>query len=1061
VIPRLKDAVELTELASKVYANLDPQAYVGRLAPSLGLVMQKDLEIADVSISSEFLDPILFLSATHLREAIIDALRTVNSALQSLGGATVLSLTHAMGLGKTHFLTLLYHLYLNVPQIWDKVMNALPDTCDVLTKRANYRVDVAGKTLIIPIDLKYMPLNLSPYEALIEFMKKVLEKKRTLLERDIPRSKIDELYNAMSELINYQPKDASKKLCEILTGFGVVIPVLIIIDELYASIFEAAQGASEEYVDSLRNVLIFVSALVDELQGKEPVILVYASAQQDVERWSRIRGLKGEKKIELLKEAVNFFEDRMQRFSVRSVGDVSEDEALRIAKKRILRLKAPLNNILRREELTKLGEAIAKVIGEHQAKRFVEGLEEAYPFSPMYKEFVRKIVAPAYSREFSNVQHLRDLIKISSTVLGRAIDEDSWLVSIAHIEHDDFKHILDSQCAKEWQRNVMTWQKYIEERVQDLGEAKMLRGAIRSVYVKSVTDNIMDLIEMLSMKPENMTRDAIERRALSQRDLLLSLMGFVELDEFQKYQKVIDELERVPFIHMIDRSEGRYFLASLFSNPLQLISSTCEEELKRLKDEGGRLKVKEALDYVKRAFQQYALVSELRERVRGFEFVDDISVFDDERFLDLLNGRGVFTILTISPVSIAEELLVKGRRFDEVVKKIKEALEKNKSKIKYLNMFAIVIPRVDKEEEIERLVNSLVEIRASEKVLEMYRKSDVLDSTIRREIEQRKNLINILKQPEEMLRRIITDIMMAFKDRLQKFAQELTNRAVQNFASDLLNTFETIITYDPIKGSIGEQSIRVRQEGQIIGLKEVIASLPVWIVETVKGKLRIAGLESIRNELINWVKKVVRDSEVVGEELMNSGEYRCKINTIKEGLVRGWPDVPIKPLSLEAIEGALKSFEKGNGVEGRLIDVEYEKLKLVEVFVKGEDFVIKRVEVLRPPRPGPQIPMAKGFKILNRDGACTFLYAFHSNEWLKENVRRLRIELQLKEGTISVKGLGEKLLDLAKPLANYLERHRNEIESCIIEVQLSKETEEKEVSSQLTKLGLKYDELIL
>jgi predicted AAA+ superfamily ATPase len=103
MVVRLKDAVKLSDLASKVYKNLEPGKYVGNLAPSLGLVIQRDLGIASVEISNEFLDPVIFLSFTHFREPVKEALKTINTALQRGGEGIVLSLTHAMGLGKTHF----------------------------------------------------------------------------------------------------------------------------------------------------------------------------------------------------------------------------------------------------------------------------------------------------------------------------------------------------------------------------------------------------------------------------------------------------------------------------------------------------------------------------------------------------------------------------------------------------------------------------------------------------------------------------------------------------------------------------------------------------------------------------------------------------------------------------------------------------------------------------------------------------------------------------------------------------------------------------------------------
>jgi predicted AAA+ superfamily ATPase len=104
VVVRLNDAVRLTDLADKVYKNLEPEKYVGKLAPSLGLIVQRDLGIADVEVSEEFLNPVTFLLFTYFREPVKEALRSINEALQGRGeNSVVFPLTHAMGLGKTHF----------------------------------------------------------------------------------------------------------------------------------------------------------------------------------------------------------------------------------------------------------------------------------------------------------------------------------------------------------------------------------------------------------------------------------------------------------------------------------------------------------------------------------------------------------------------------------------------------------------------------------------------------------------------------------------------------------------------------------------------------------------------------------------------------------------------------------------------------------------------------------------------------------------------------------------------------------------------------------------------
>jgi hypothetical protein len=192
-------------------------------------------------------------------------------------------------------------------------------------------------------------------------------------------------------------------------------------------------------------------------------------------------------------------------------------------------LKRPLDKIL--EKFNEVKEVLANIVGQDIARAFVGKLKTTYPFSPIYEEFVRKLVVPAYGGDFSNAQHLRDLIKISSSVLGRAInDEESTLVSIAHIEHDDIKHALQEDAAKLWWSNIMTWNNYINNRYQDPKEKKALTYAVRSIYVKSVTDNVLDLLNMLQ-KLEMLDRETILRRALHQKGSYSIPGRVVETDE--------------------------------------------------------------------------------------------------------------------------------------------------------------------------------------------------------------------------------------------------------------------------------------------------------------------------------------------------------------------------------------------------------------------------------------------------------------------------------------------------------------------------------------------------
>jgi hypothetical protein len=1052
MIPRLRDVVELSELASKVYTRLNPQEYVGMLAPSLGLIVRGDLDIDKVRISDEFLDPITFLSTTYFSDTIKDTLRMVNTALQRVGAPVVLRLTHAMGRGKTHFLVLLYHLYLNIPFMLDKLTESQQDIYEILTVDTSYKVDVARKTLIIPIDLMHIPTGYMPYDALMVIMGKVFERKRGLLVKEgIPEREFNEFTKILRELNKYKPLDAARKFSEALSRLGITIPILIVIDELYAGVLKSL-GASSEYNDSLESVLRFISNLVEELRAKQPVVVVYASALQDEQRWivekNRVTaGLRG---------AVEFFEDRMGRYSPASMRDISIDEALWIVKKRVLRLKFVQDLILK--DVNKLRDTLSQIVETHDVEKFIDELKSAYPFSPTYKELVAKLVVPVYSVEFRYAQHLRDLIKVSSDVLNRALqDEESYLVSLAHVEHEDIKHLLDPLSANEWKVNVESWRKYVDlfrGKARDPAEVKMLEGAIRAVYVKSVTDNIWDLIRMSSVNPDHLSREDIERRALHQRRLILSLVGLVDVSKLGVYQRVLTELDNIPFIHSAERSDGRYYYASLIGNPIQILNNIREGELRRLRDEKGELKVKEALEYLSEVFKEYALVSQFRHKEwqLNFEFVK-LDSFDSGTFLNNLD-RDTFTALVISPIDVAEKLLIGGTSFEDLIREIKSSLETNKNKIRYLNMFAVIIPYLD-EGALSRLVESLAEIKASEVVVEMLKKPEGVDKLAEEIVEQRRTLKDMLRRegrPEEELRHIMADTLITLRRRIEDFAKQLANAAVQNFTSDLISIFKKIITYDPCTGQFEIKDIRVGSREGVYELGNVFASLPIWMSDAVKGLLKVADASGIRSQLIEWIKRDVRRKEV-RENLVKYGEFRYDINIIVEALARGWCDIPIKPISIDRIEVAIKAL---NGSKIPVDDVE---LKIIEIAVEDKYIVLKVIGI--PPLPPPSPPGVEGFKVLDIDDTITFLSALPKRDrWLTSNTRNIHVIIHLKpegqsEDRIDISGSVDRISEFVDPVIRYLNRFRDDVGRCELEVRLNRKIEKREVVQKLSSIGLK------
>jgi hypothetical protein len=1076
-VVRLKDAARLTDLADKIYKNLEPGKYVGNLAPSLGLIVQRDLGIADVEVSEEFLNPVTFLLFTYFREPVKEALRSINEALQGGGKSSVVfSLTHAMGLGKTHFLTILYHLYLNVPEQWENIRNysaqkpGLQELVKTL-EEVKYDVNVAKRTLLIPIDLKYRPIKLTRYEALFEYLKRIIERKETWLKQAmISEEGLAELKDLLGNLSSEKdPVQAANKLVMVLDKHSIRLPILILVDELYASAIEAILGKSEEEADDLIKVLVFISSLIDNLEGKQPAVLVYASAQQDIQSWNNIEVLVKEnwpESLRLLKTTVDHFKNRMQRFSMKSVGEVTEEEALEIVKKRIVEFEAPLDKIL--EKFNEVKEVLANIVGQDIARAFVEKLKTTYPFSPIYEEFVRKLVVPAYGGDFSNAQHLRDLIKISSSVLGRAInDGESTLVSIAHIEHDDIKHVLQEEAARLWWSNIMAWNNYINNRYQNPGEKKALTYVVRSIYVKSVTDNVLDLLNMLQ-KLEMLDRETILRRALHQRDLILSLAGVVETDELSKLPGILDELENVPYMHVIYRDDDRYYLTSFISNPLQMIGNIVNEILEGLRDQKGELDIEKAVKYLREKLGEYKLVAQFKEEASlnlSFEFIS-LEDFNNNEFVKYIDNSK-FTVLLISPLEMAEKVLLGKERTENIINKIKQSLEQNKNNINNLNMFAVVVPIVEKES-LEKIIRSLANIEASERALKAFTNSEVLNSFASQEIERRKDLKDYMAMKgytEEQLRQIIISAITTLKKGLESVAQQLASTAVQDFVSEYISLFKKVISYDPGSESIVDKGLAVKAEGESKDLEKAIASAHIWIANAIMANLNVKREQDIRAQLVSWIEGELLKSEEVQKKLQEEDSYKLNIDAVKELLIKGDSKIPIKPRSIQEIEVAIRGLS-GIIIESKnLGDIELEVVK-----DKDNYLILKRVKKLIP---SPSQSPPRGVKVFatsNINAVTTFLSLLNTNtpsivqqEQLFEKIRSVSVqaELELEEqktekstAVINFKGSIGALLELAEPLMKYFNRHRNNIKQCNLLVELASEIDEKTVRQWINNIGI-------
>jgi len=331
-VPVLSDAVEPSDFVF-AYKDLDVGSYVGRLAPSLGLIIIHKLYEPTAAISKEFVDCELFLGMTEL-SPFIDALKIVNKALQASSGAVTLSLTHEMGFGKTHFEALLFHLYTEVPKRWKTIASkpVLEDAIQKLTEKCLYKVDVADKTFVLALDLKTIPQLMDPYDALFENCARIIEKYK------VAEKGASEF---IRNLKNVEPERAAIELAKFIKRTGVTTPFLILLDEVYARVFETAEGGDRKQIQNLINLIIFLTSFIDAIKEYSPVVLVYASAQQDINRWDGLARLEEElakqnPAVANLILTVKHFKERAAREEMVSVRHMTKDEAVDVVLKRLI-----------------------------------------------------------------------------------------------------------------------------------------------------------------------------------------------------------------------------------------------------------------------------------------------------------------------------------------------------------------------------------------------------------------------------------------------------------------------------------------------------------------------------------------------------------------------------------------------------------------------------------------------------------------------------------------------------------------------------------------------------
>ena len=994
-IPYLSEIVEPSDFVF-AYKDLDVSNYIGRLAPSLGLVIRDKLYRPVGLVAREFTDCEIFIGITDLNPPFLEALKAVNRALRSSQGTITLPLTQEMGFGKTHFETLLFHLYTEVPKKWASLTQKveLEDRIEKLVQDGAYDKTVADETIVFPLDLKTLPDSLDPYVALFENCVRLIRRYKRIGDDE-------NLLEKIRNLSKTEPKRAAADLAKIFKMAGGPTRVLVILDELYACAFETASGGDAEQINSLNNLMIFLTSFVDELKDFSPVVIVYASAQQDINRWKdpgvRTQLKKRKSEAALLVSTIDHFEDRTSRVQI-AMRQMAVEDVINLIKKRLIRPKAPTQEVVE-----KVGRVCIEIVknysGESASLRYYDELLKSYPFVPTYRLFANKLMTPTIGGDLPRTQHLRDLLRITASLIARVHGNDMWkkvsLISLSYLSHDDVKHLLDERQSMEWGRLYDSCKSSINE-IRDERIRFLAERILSVVHIKSLTTNVSKILNMIR-SPEVLSREEILLRGTSVEDLVFSLVGGVPHELLPSFYDAYSFVSRsTPYVMDIEHSGKKYLILSFVFNPTELIESMKREEVAQYRNPDGTLNYQKLLDYFRRQLEteysitgQFAKESGKAERPALVLINHDsfVKAKDGADFVNHLE-KDRFTILILTPWSIAEKTLT-GKTEKDCFNEVKEAIRSSKNEIANLNMFAAVVPEVNLKI-LERLSDRIAEVHAAKRVVDLMKVKEAgEDKSKKLELARKARTYSVLSEflrGEEGFEDIVLDIMNSLQARIEEYAKQYTNTVVQDYTNEFISCFKHIVYFDVDKGDFVEDKLEVEYHPKD-EFEKIYAELPAWITNSVIRKCNIDDRNSILAKLI---KNVIEPSLIKRKEDMEKGE---KIVIDAEPLIRasmrGWKELPIRPLSRKDVENALEDVKGTRLIAGINTKISYDR--------RSNQIILE--SIVKPPPPTPPPGTAHELKIWGIGNVINAMQLLDKAEF-KDRVGSIGITVETTDGCV-------------------------------------------------------------
>ncbi len=1037
-VPKLNDVVEPSPLV-EAYSTLTPGDYVGRLAPSLGVIMKHELYNREILVNNEFLDTDAFLSITYLKP-MADVLKIVNDGLNRIHEAPLaVSLVEEMGFGKTHFLTLLWHLYAQTYK-WSE--ETLIDSRALLSevKESGYKRAVAERTLVLALDLIY-PLDSDPYETIFEGAAKLMELKGASVGPD------PEFLRGLKDL---KPIDAARKLISHLND----TPLLIMIDEFYGGLYRAAEGGNEKIIESLVNLISFLKEVIDASRGRAKLVIIISSARKDAERWSKLSAELEKRGLSRLVEAVNDLNDRLSRLKPITFGHIRVEDVINILVKRLFKFKAD-----RREVTSGVKDALKGVLvdllDKESLDNFILKIERYYPFSPSFEHIIRKFLYPSFGADLPGSQHIRDLLKITASAISKLIREGGWsecsLIVPAHISPEDIASVLgEAKIANEWIR-VYHSCRMVAEKVDDAQLKRLLLLILTSIYTKSVTTNITKLIDMLR-SPKILSREEIEFRGSTVQDLVKMLAGGVPDDLLKRLGDAIGYLEKMPYVNSTNYEGINYFIMSLVPGPVELLDSFIKEERRRagLEAEDYRAITFYLEEHMTREYSLSGYFLSFSNKkappkviLVDWDYISVKSESEKPRFIDYLS-QDAFTILVVSPWSIAKKLL-EGAKPHELGKEARSIIERFKNDLSSrLNLFAIVVPEFRLEDQKE-LCEYIVQVNASAKLIEYIKSKDIIEARRRRlDVARRAPTYDLLKEhyeDEKSFEDIMVEVIDAMLQKIEYYASRTAIAAIQNYTAKMISLFNTVIYYDPATKSVEKGKLSVSL-GTIKELKDLYGELPSWIANAVSTKCGVKDVADLKAAIFKYVESYVIKHKTA---LLSKGELGIDGKEIKAGLAGGWPKIPFKPKSISIVESAIKSL---NGFHY----INDSEVNSININIEEDLKIIIKPAIKTPPLP-PPLELIDKVEVKGINNVIIAL-TLVTNPQYSDRISAISLKVNLrKKGSIDIQNCVREVfitLDVNKVLNNY----RNDVAELRLIIFLKEKMKKEEISSMLRMVGV-------